>query len=54
MSRIVGVISLVLGMATIALASNGGRTPEIDGATGLAAVSLVTSAVLIVRGRRKS
>jgi len=54
MRKIVGVISLVLGMATIALASNGSRTPEIDGATGLAAVTLVTSAILIVRGRRKS
>jgi len=55
MSKFIVVTLLVLGTCTVAMAAMAGVTtvPEIDVTTGVAAVALVASAILIIRGRRK-
>lgn len=53
MRNLVAVMMLVLGAVSTSLASVGPGTPEIDATTGLAAVTLVGSAILIIRSRRK-
>ncbi len=53
MHKIAAVAVLVLGLASVSMASVGFGSPEIDGATGMAALALVTSATLIIRGRRR-
>ena len=53
MQRILGM--MLLGAGTLGVAMAGGITPvpEIDPSTGLAAISLLAGAVLVIRGRRK-
>jgi len=45
---------LLAGIHAVALAGTGVAAPEIDAATGVAAVTLLAGAVLIIRGRRRS
>ncbi len=47
-----GMMLLLVGFASLAM---GGVTPapEISPATGVAALALVSGAVLVIRGRRK-
>ena len=59
MSKVVGMMLLILG-ASAALAAGTApcsacvvHVPEIDPTTGLAAVTLLTGAALVVRGRRR-
>jgi hypothetical protein len=53
MSKLVSVGLVVLGITTACMASAGVHSPEIDANSGLAAVTLVTSAIVIIRGRAK-
>jgi hypothetical protein len=46
------VALLVLGTATLSWAGGPPPAPEIDPATGTAAVALIAGAVLVIRARR--
>lgn len=52
MRKIVAATLLVLGAATVSMAC-ARPVPEIDPSTGMAAVALIASAALVIRGRRK-
>lgn len=52
MKKISGILLLLAGLASCALA-NPFATPEIDPASGLNAVALITGALLVIRGSRK-
>ena len=52
MSRVAGIAMLLAGVAGFALAGNP-RVPEIDAASGAAALSLIAGGLLILRARRK-
>jgi hypothetical protein len=52
MRKLIAVTLLVLGTAAVSMAG-ANSVPEIDATTGVAAVALVGSAILIIRGRRK-
>ena len=52
MMKITGTILLLMGMAGFAFAGQI-ATPEIDAATGVAALTLLTGALLVIRGRKK-
>jgi hypothetical protein len=52
MHKLVAVTLLVLGTVSVAMAGIP-STPEIDATTGVAALALVSSAVLIIRARSK-
>jgi len=48
----VGMVLLLVGLSTLAFA--GSQTvPEISPASGVAALAMVSGAVLVIRGRRK-
>jgi hypothetical protein len=51
MQKLIGMALLIAGLASRAFASVG--VPEIDGATAVSAITLVTGAALIIRGRKK-
>ena len=53
MLKILGVTLLGAGTAAVAMAAAGVAAPEIDPSTGVAAISLLAGAVLVIRGRRK-
>jgi hypothetical protein len=48
----VGIVLLLVGLSTVALAG-GVATPEISPASGVAALAMVSGALLVIRGRRK-
>jgi hypothetical protein len=52
MSRVAGIAMLLAGVAGFALAGNQ-RVPEIDAASGAAALSLIAGGLLVLRARRK-
>jgi hypothetical protein len=52
MTRILGWTMLVIGAAGSAMA--GVTAPEIDPASGVAALALLSGGVLVLRGRRKN
>ena len=52
MRKLIAVMLLVLGTSTVAMAFQT-RCPEIDPSTGMAALTLLAGAALIIRGRRK-
>jgi hypothetical protein len=52
MNRLITVMLLIFGTATFSVAGIH-IAPEIDPTTGVAAVALIGSALLIIRGRRK-
>ena len=47
-----GIASLLVGLSSFAMGGTP-TTPEISPATGVAALALVSGAVLVIRGRRK-
>jgi len=56
MRKVIAVMFLVLGTSTVAMAfqlPGGPPAPEIDPSTGMAALTLLAGAALIIRGRRK-
>ena len=56
MRKFIAVMFLVLGTSTVAMAfqlPGGPPAPEIDPSTGMAALTLLAGAALIIRGRRK-
>jgi hypothetical protein len=52
MMKITGTILLLMGMAGFAFAGNV-ATPEIDAAAGVGALTLLSGALLVIRGRKK-
>ena len=50
MTKIVGMMLLVIGVSGAAMAS---PVPEIDPSSGVSAVALLSGALLIIRGRKK-
>lgn len=52
MSKFIGFSLLLVGAANFAFAG-GVRTPEIDGASALAGVVLLSGGLLVLRARRK-
>jgi len=53
MPRILGLMLLGAGPAAVAMAALVTTVPEIDPSTGVAAMTLLAGAVLVIRGRRK-
>jgi hypothetical protein len=53
MPVIAAVALSILATATVSRAGGGPVVPELDPTTGLAAITIVAGAVLIIRGRRK-
>ena len=49
--KIAGTLLVFLGVAGFAFARNV-TVPEIDAATGVGALTLLTGALLVIRGRR--
>lgn len=52
MTRTAGAILLLMGMAGFAFAANV-TVPEIDAATGVGALTLLSGALLVIRSRHK-
>jgi hypothetical protein len=52
MMKTTGTILLLMGMAGFAFAGHI-ATPEIDAATGVGALTLLSGALLVIRGRKK-
>jgi len=50
--KIAGVLVLLLGVSSFAFAGTP-AVPEISAASGVAAITLVSGALLVIRGRRK-
>ena len=51
--RIIGSMMLLLGAASFAFAGANTFVPEIDGSSAVAAVALLSGAMMVLRGRRK-
>jgi hypothetical protein len=50
--KFVGIVLLLVGLSTFAFAGFT-AVPEISPASGVAALALLSGAVLVIRGRRK-
>ena len=53
MQKSLGMMWLGAGTLGVAMAAGATAAPEIDASTGVAALSLLAGAVLVIRGRRK-
>jgi hypothetical protein len=51
--KFIGIVLLLVSLSSLAFAGVGKPVPEIGPATGVAAVALVSGALLVIRGRRK-
>lgn len=51
--KIIGTVLLGLGMAMASFAHDYPRAPEIDAAMGMNALTLLTGALLIIRGKKR-
>ena len=49
----IGMVLLLLGASSFAFASLAPAAPEISPASGVAALTLASGAILVTRGRRK-
>jgi hypothetical protein len=49
--KLVGMILLFAGMSVAAMATP--AVPEIDGSSGISALTLLSGALLVIRSRRK-
>jgi hypothetical protein len=49
----IGMVLLLVGASSFAFASGPLAAPEINAASGTAALTLLSGAVLVIRGRRK-
>ncbi|MGZ4821282.1 MAG: hypothetical protein ACXVY9_07470 [Terriglobales bacterium] len=52
MQKLVGMLLLVVGLGSVALAGPV-AAPEIDGSTAVSALTLLSGAMLVIRGRKK-
>ena len=52
MQRLIGTFLLLAGLSTVALGS-AVVAPEIDGASAISALTLVSGAVLVIRSRKR-
>jgi hypothetical protein len=50
-TKIAGMVLLLMGISGFAIA--GTSVPEIDAATGVGALALLSGGLLVIRGRRK-
>ena len=50
--KLIGIVLLFAGLSSLAMAGTAG-VPEVSPASGVAALALVSGALLVVRGRRK-
>jgi len=50
--KFVGMVLFFVGLSSVAMAG-GSAAPEISPASGVAALALVSGALLVIRGRRK-
>ena len=51
--KIVGLVLLVAGLSRIVMAGWISAVPEIDGASGMNALALLSGVLLIIKSRRK-
>jgi hypothetical protein len=51
MQKMIGIALMVAGLTSAALASP--AVPEIDGSTAVSALTLLSGAMLVIRGRKK-
>ena len=54
MTKILGMMLLILGVAQFAIGSGDTPAPEINVESGVAAFTLLSGALLVIRGRRKN
>ena len=52
LTRLIGLSMLLMGAAVYAFAGTG-RVPEIDASSGVAAVTLLSGGLLVLRSRRR-
>ena len=52
MTKLIGMTMLLLGMASFAFAAHL-TVPEIDAATGVGALALLSGGLMVLRARRK-
>lgn len=52
--KFLGIALLLIGCSFSALASYGAAVPEIDAGSAGSALALLTGALLIIRGRKKT
>jgi hypothetical protein len=53
MTKIVGMMSLFISVIGVATAGGPIATPEIDPASGVSALALLSGALLVIRHRKK-
>jgi len=53
MMKAIGLMVLLLGASGAATAAGGAAVPEIDAASGVGALVLLSGALLVLRARRK-
>jgi hypothetical protein len=51
--KFIGMVLLLAGFSSLAFAGAAPPAPEIGPASGIAALTLVSGAILVIRGRRK-
>jgi len=51
--KVFGIVLLLVGVSSFALASEAIAAPEISTASGAGALTLVFGALLVIRGRRR-
>jgi hypothetical protein len=49
----IGMVLLIVSLSSWAFAGAGSPVPEVGPASGVAALALVSGALLVIRGRRK-
>ena len=54
MTKTLGVLLLLLALAQFAIGSGADPAPEINVESGVGAFTLLSGALLVIRGRRKS
>jgi hypothetical protein len=54
MAKTLGTMLLMLGLAQFAIGSGDTPAPEINVESGVGAFTLLSGALLVIRGRRKS
>jgi len=52
--KFIGMVLLLAGFSSLAFAGAAPPAPEIGPASGVAALTLVSGAILVIRGRRKN
>ena len=53
MQKLVGMLLLVVGLGSAAFAGLASAVPEIGGTAAVSAITMITGAALVIRGRKK-